>query len=215
MNFEPLKPLFLEVHAAALAVAPGLPGLRPLAVPLERGWGAEEGARAPAPAPAQPLSLTLLEAKLQVRPGTAWQWRCCCPPARNAPEGSGAAALLAPASSRRKLWGSARGATVGLSEEWQQAGLSKHSMVPQFVRSSAFLPTLQWVCWAVGLRALGRPTAQHSCRHCSVAAVALAGRGCTSPAALCGRYRSDCQQAAHCHLRFPAPANTLALCTPS
>lgn len=76
MNFEPLKPLFLEVHAAALAVAPGLPGLRPLAVPLERGWGAEEGARAPAPAPAQPLSLTLLEAKLQVRPGTARR-RCC------------------------------------------------------------------------------------------------------------------------------------------
>ena len=158
MNFEPLKPLFLEVHAAALAVAPGLPGLRPLAVPLERGWGAEEGARAPAPAPAHPLSLTLLEAKLQVRPGTAWQWRCCCPPARNAPEGSGAAALLAPASPRRS-------SIVGLSEEWQQASLSKHSMVPQFVRSSALLLGLQWVCWAVALRALGRPTAQHSCRH--------------------------------------------------
>ncbi|KAK9839869.1 hypothetical protein WJX81_007554 [Elliptochloris bilobata] len=65
VNFEPLKPLFLEVHAAALAVAPGLPGMRPLAVPLERGWGAEEGAPAPAPAPSQPLSLALLEAKLQ------------------------------------------------------------------------------------------------------------------------------------------------------
>ena len=83
VKFELLKPLFLEVHAAALAVAPGLPGMRPLAVPLERGWGAEEGGRAPLPAPAQPLSLTLLEAKLQVRLSTGFRvqgirpaWRC-------------------------------------------------------------------------------------------------------------------------------------------
>lgn len=64
VNFEPLKPLFLEVHAAALAVAPGLPGTCPLAVPLERGWGAEDGASR-APAPVQPFSLALLEARLQ------------------------------------------------------------------------------------------------------------------------------------------------------
>jgi len=67
VNFEPLKPLFLEVHAAALAVAPGLPGTAPLAVPLERGGGADEGAPARAPAPVQPFSLALLEARLQAR----------------------------------------------------------------------------------------------------------------------------------------------------
>jgi hypothetical protein len=76
VNFEPLKPLFLEVHAAALAVAPGLPGTAPLAVPLERGGGADDGAPARAAAPVQPFSLALLEARLQARPPAALHAAC-------------------------------------------------------------------------------------------------------------------------------------------
>jgi Coatomer (COPI) alpha subunit C-terminus len=47
VNFEPLKPYFLELAAGASATLPLLPGVPPLPVSLDRNWSSDAGATPP------------------------------------------------------------------------------------------------------------------------------------------------------------------------
>ena len=47
VNFEPLKPYFLELAAGATATLPLLPGVPPLPVTLDRNWSSDAGATPP------------------------------------------------------------------------------------------------------------------------------------------------------------------------
>lgn len=47
VNFEPLKPYFLELAAGATATLPLLPGVPPLPVSLDRNWSSDAGATPP------------------------------------------------------------------------------------------------------------------------------------------------------------------------
>jgi coatomer protein complex subunit alpha (xenin) len=64
VEFAPLRPYFLEIRAAAVAAAPGLPGCPAVRVPLPAAHSADDDA-APPRNPALPYSLPLLEAKLR------------------------------------------------------------------------------------------------------------------------------------------------------
>lgn len=47
VNFEPLKPYFLELAAGATATLPLLPGVPPLPVSMDRNWSSDAGATPP------------------------------------------------------------------------------------------------------------------------------------------------------------------------
>ena len=64
VEFAPLRPYFLEIRAAAVAAAPGLPGCPAVRVPLPASHSPDDDA-APPRSPALPYSLPLLEAKLR------------------------------------------------------------------------------------------------------------------------------------------------------
>ena len=64
VEFGPLRPYFLEIRAAAVASAPGLPGCPAVRVPLPASHSADDDA-APPRSPALPYSLPLLESKLR------------------------------------------------------------------------------------------------------------------------------------------------------
>ena len=64
VEFAPLRPYFLEIRAAAVAAAPGLPGCPAVRVPLPAAHSADDDASPPRN-PALPYPLPLLEAKLR------------------------------------------------------------------------------------------------------------------------------------------------------
>jgi coatomer protein complex subunit alpha (xenin) len=64
VNFEPLRPYFLELHAGAAASLPLIPGVPPISAPLDRNWHGDAGATPPA-APALVYSLVGLEEGLK------------------------------------------------------------------------------------------------------------------------------------------------------
>ena len=47
VEFGPLKPYFLEVHAGAVGALPTLPGELPLSAHLDRGWSSDGGSAPP------------------------------------------------------------------------------------------------------------------------------------------------------------------------
>lgn len=47
VNFEPLKPYFLELASGAAATLPLVPGVPPLPAPLDRNWSGDAGATPP------------------------------------------------------------------------------------------------------------------------------------------------------------------------
>lgn len=47
VNFEPLRPYFLEAHAGAAASLPLIPGVPPVTAPLDRNWSGDAGATPP------------------------------------------------------------------------------------------------------------------------------------------------------------------------
>lgn len=47
VNFEPLRPYFLELHAGAAASLPLLPGVPPVSASLDRNWSGDAGATPP------------------------------------------------------------------------------------------------------------------------------------------------------------------------
>lgn len=47
VNFEPLKPYFLELAAGAAATLPLVPGVPPLSASLDRNWSSDAGATPP------------------------------------------------------------------------------------------------------------------------------------------------------------------------
>ena len=78
-NFEPLKPVFLEVFSGAQAALPGLPGTGALALPLGRGWSSADERKSPA-APAlvrmiMPCPAAGYHTQMTSHCGSAWQRR--------------------------------------------------------------------------------------------------------------------------------------------
>lgn len=47
VNFEPLRPYFLDLHAASQGYLPTLPGLAPLEAAFESSWSADDPTKAP------------------------------------------------------------------------------------------------------------------------------------------------------------------------
>ncbi|EFN59251.1 hypothetical protein CHLNCDRAFT_137537 [Chlorella variabilis] len=64
VNFEPLKPYFLEVYQGSQGVLPGLPGLPSLVTALDRSWSSDAAKQEPT-APALVYSLGQLEEQLK------------------------------------------------------------------------------------------------------------------------------------------------------
>ncbi|KAL4423494.1 hypothetical protein ABPG77_003627 [Micractinium sp. CCAP 211/92] len=64
VNFEPLRPYFMEVYQGSQSVLPGLPGLPSLVAALDRAWASDAAKQEPS-SPALVYSLGMLEEQLK------------------------------------------------------------------------------------------------------------------------------------------------------